>query len=196
MTVEHENAHLLPDAYLAQIGRIAVLSARLEDRLHNLFALLASETPPTASGVRKINVAVSVLLADDSLSQHIDRLRLLAARTMTRDGERFTGAINRLVPDEFAPSLDGLVKRCEAARTARNEMIHAQWSVDPDGQVLRTVRRVRRLRYETKVTPLAELQEAARLVEEAGDATLNLHFDLHSGELHDWGVMPNPADQP
>lgn len=187
----HSVPHQLPNDYVLLIGRIAVAGAMLEQRLHDTFSLLASEYPPTASGARRHNVAIDVLLADDSLSQRIDRLRLLAERTIMLNGERTTGAINRLVADDLAASLAGLVKRCEQARTTRNEYVHATWDVDRDGVVRCTTTRARRLRTDTRVVTVEDLERAARQVERAVHAVLNFHFDALSGEIHtDWGVMP------
>lgn len=190
-TTPHSMPHLLPDAYVLLIGRIAVAGALLEQRLHTTFSLLASEHPPTATGGRRHNVAIDVLLADDNLSQRIDRLRLLAERTITLNGEKTTGAINRVVADDLAASLTGLVKRCEKARTTRNEFIHATWDVDRDGTVTCTTTRARRLRTDTRTVTLDDLEQAAREVENAASAVLNFHFDALNGTIHnDWGVMP------
>jgi hypothetical protein len=182
-TTPHSIPHLLPDTYILLIGRIAVAGARLEQRLHTTFSLLASEHPPTATGGRRHNVAIDVLLADDSLSQRIERLRLLAERTITYNGEKSTGAINRVVADDLAASLNGLVKRCEKARTT--------WDVDRDGTVTCTTTRARRLRTDTRTVTLHDLEQATREVENAASAVLNFHFDALSGTIHtDWGVMP------
>lgn len=198
----HSVPHELPDPYVLMIGRIAVAGAMLEQRLHNIFSLLASEHPPTASGARRHNTAISVLLADDSLSQRIDRLRLLAERQMMVNGQRLTGAINRVVADDLAASLSGLVKRCEKARSTRNEYVHATWEVDrrhgpaaedaePIGGVYCTTTRARRLKTHRRLVTIEDLHQAAHEVEDAVSAAGSFHYDALSGKIHDnWGVMP------
>jgi hypothetical protein len=184
-----------PDAFLTQIGRIAVASAELEARLLNLFALLSSERPPSPSGARHVNPVISTLLGDDSLSQRIDRLRLLALRTSVVDGEKATGAINRVVSDEFASSLAALVRRCESARTTRNDFVHATWEVERDGAIIRTTTRARKLRTDRRTVTIDEVMAAADEVTLACTATLNFHFDVLSGKVHDdWGIMPGLDD--
>ena len=184
---------VLPDEYLIQLGRITAAGAALEEHLHQTFAMLASERPPTPAGYRWANVVVDVLLADDSLSQQIDRLRLLAARTSRVNGQPMVGAINRVVTDDMAASLNGLVKRCDKARETRNVFVHAVWSVDPDGDVRRKT--TRRLRREYQVTTVDQLERAANEVEAAVEAASNFHYDLLSGKIHtDWGTTPGLDD--
>lgn len=155
----------IPDEFLSQLGRIVVASSELEARLHHILTLLASELPPEHLTQRRLNMVVEVLLADDSLNQRIERLEMLAARTVSIDGERTEHAVNRVVDDDLVESLKDLLERCRRAQALRNNYVHATWSTDPDGTIRRQT--TRRLRLERTPVTLSDLMHAARQVEDA-----------------------------
>lgn len=172
----------IPDDYMIQLGRIVVASSELESKLHRIFTALASEKPPKHLEPREFNVVVDVLLADDSLRQQIQRLELLAKRTMTINGEKTATAFNRVVSDERVPSLEALIMRCDKVRIARNGYVHAQWETDSELNVWRMTKR--QLRMDRELVLLDDLRLVAQEIEDTALAAHGFHLQVLAGVIY------------
>lgn len=183
----------IPDDYLFQLGRMVVASSELEWQLHRIFTTLASEKPQKHLTPREFNPVVDILLADDSLRQQIQRLELLAKRTMTINGEPTANAINSVVDDARAPSLKALTGRCEKARIMRNDYVHARWETDNELNVWRMTKR--QLRMDRKLILLDDMKLAAQELEDTALAAYNFHRQVLAGLIYpDFDGVPGLDD--
>lgn len=166
----------MPVEYLAAIGRVAVLSANLEQKLASVVGLIAA--PLDHATVK------TVLLSKLTLSQLIDRLEALVKRATGGQANGHRGPVTFFLNDHLVASLSESLRLCKAARTGRNRIIHANWYVEDDS-VWQKTGKSRSKGSQTRVIEVDELTNVARQLQDAGDAASSVTFALLS-RIHDF----------
>ncbi|GEP32734.1 hypothetical protein NSZ01_05020 [Nocardioides szechwanensis] len=165
----------LPREYLEVIGKITVLSGRIESSLTTCITFAAGAIQGPSHN------AIAALVADLGWSAKLDRLELLASRQISHNGERWAGAINRVVPDVTAEAIRKVVRLCREAVTPRNNVVHGTWrrgTLDGDRSISHVVLNTERNRGMHKSTN--EIVDLDQLEEWAGKLEL---ADLYTGIL-------------
>lgn len=189
----------MTDEVLVLVGEIVTLSGAIENRLTNVIA--------TAVAPRDHRNMVAGLVAGDSLSAKVDRLRLITdPRSPRGDARQEPGPYVR-----DGAVRDAIVRMVPVLRSAvekRNLIVHGEWLRRPEGRDLST-RRVRgRVSVQKTVTDwtvadLVEIRDELATIE--GELvtlwaeSMTMWTDLadqHPSPIDDIGTRPRPGVPP